>query len=61
MVLGIIITSVVAAIIVGVIIKLMRGSNPTKSLEKTKQCIACGCKTNSLICELCKKNSQSLR
>jgi len=61
MVLGIIITLVVAAIIVGVIIKLIQGSNVTKNLEKTKQCIACGCKTNSLICELCKKNSQSLR
>ncbi|HSB82969.1 MAG TPA: hypothetical protein VLD64_00585 [Nitrosarchaeum sp.] len=61
MVLGIIIILVGAAIIVGVIIKLIQGSETITNLEKTKQCIACGCKTNSLICKLCKKNSQSLK
>jgi hypothetical protein len=60
MVLGVIITLGIAAVLVVVIIKLILGSN-IKNSNKTKQCIACGKKTNSLICEFCKKNAKSLR
>ena len=61
MVLGIIITVGVAIVIVFIIIKLIRSPNKIGCVEKTKQCIACGRKTNSLICPFCKKNSNSLR
>lgn len=61
MVLGIIIAVGIAAIIVLIIIKLIRSSDKTGYLGKTNQCIACGRKTNSLICQFCKKNSNSLR
>ena len=61
MVLGVIIAVVVAIVIVFIIIKLIRSSNMTDHVGKTKQCIACGRKTNSLICPFCKKNSNSLR
>ena len=61
MVLGIIIAVGIAAIIVLIIIKLIRSSDKTGYLGKPKQCIACGRKTNSLICPFCKKNSNSLR
>lgn len=55
MVLGVIITVGIAAVVVLVIIKLLRDPNIGKNSNKTKQCIACGNKTNSLICEFCKK------
>lgn len=61
MVLGIVITVGIAAVVVLVIIKLLRDPNIGKNSKKTKQCIACGNKTNSLICEFCKKNAKSLR
>ena len=61
MVLGIVITIVVATVIVLIIIKLIRSPNKIGYVEKTKQCIACGRKTNSLICPFCKKDSDSLR
>ena len=61
MVLGIIITVGVAVVIVFIIIKLIRSSNTTGHAGNTKQCIACGRKTNSLICPFCKKDSNSLR
>jgi hypothetical protein len=61
MVLGIIIAGVIAAIIVMVIIKLIRSPNKTDNFGKITQCITCGRKTNSLICQSCKKNSNSLR
>jgi len=61
MVLGIIIACGIAVIIVMVIIKLIRSPNKTGNFGKTTQCIACGRKTNSLICQFCKKNSNSLR
>ena len=61
MVLGVIIAIGVAAVIVFIIIKLIRSSNTTDYVGKTKQCIACGRKTNSLICSFCKKDSNSLR
>jgi len=61
MVLGIIITVGVAIVIVFIIIKLIRSPNKIGYVEKTKQCIACGRKTNSLICPFCKKDSNSLR
>ncbi|MBI5859473.1 MAG: hypothetical protein HZB73_01840 [Nitrosarchaeum sp.] len=61
MVLGIIIAGGIAAIIILIIIKLIRSPNKSSYLGKTTQCIACGCKTNSLICPFCKKNSDSLR
>ena len=61
MVLGIIITIGVAIVIVFIIIKLIRSPNKLGHVEKTKQCIACGRKTNSLICPFCKKDSNSLR
>ncbi|MEX2193579.1 MAG: hypothetical protein WD717_09425 [Nitrosarchaeum sp.] len=61
MVLGIIITIGVAVVIVFIIIKLIRSSNMTGHVGNTKQCIACGRKTNSLICPFCKKDSNSLR
>jgi len=48
MVLGIIITIGVAIVIVFIIIKLIRSSNITGHVGNTKQCIACGRKTNSL-------------
>ncbi|EGG42392.1 Hypothetical protein Nlim_0573 [Candidatus Nitrosarchaeum limnium SFB1] len=55
MVLGVIITVGIAVVVVLVIIKLLRDPNIGKNTNKTKQCIACGNKTNSLICEFCKK------
>jgi hypothetical protein len=61
MVLGIIITVGVAIVIVFIIIKLIRSPNKIGIIEKTKQCIVCGRKTNSLICPFCKKDSNSLR
>ncbi len=61
MVLGIIITVGVAAVIVFIIIKLIRSSKMAGYVGNTKQCIACGRKTNSLICPFCKKDSNSLR
>ncbi|MGI0057314.1 MAG: hypothetical protein ACREAK_08075 [Nitrosarchaeum sp.] len=61
MVLGIIIAVGIAAVIGLIIIKLIRSPNKTSYLGKTNQCIACGRKTNSLICQFCKKNSKSLR
>jgi recombinational DNA repair protein RecR len=61
MVLGVIITVGIAVVVVLVIIKLLRDPNIGKNTNKTKQCIACGNKTNSLICEFCKKNAKSLR
>ncbi len=61
MVLGIIIAVGIAAIIVFIIIKLIKSPKSTGYFGKTHQCIACGRKTNSLICEFCKKNSNSLR
>jgi uncharacterized protein HemY len=61
MVLGVIIAGVVVAVIVLIIIKLIRIPNKTNHFGKATQCIACGRKTNSLICPFCKKNSNSLR
>ncbi|MCE9617711.1 MAG: hypothetical protein K8Q88_05055 [Nitrosarchaeum sp.] len=61
MVLGIIIAVGVASIIVFIIIKLIRSPNMINHVGNTKQCIACGRKTNSLICPFCKKDSNSLR
>ncbi len=61
MVLGIIIAVGIAAIIGFIIIKLIRSPKKTGYFGKTNQCIACGRKTNSLICQFCKKNSKSLR
>ena len=61
MVLGVIISVVVAAVIVFIIIKLIRSPNKIGDVVKTKQCIACGRKTSSLICPFCKKDSDSLR
>ena len=61
MVLGVIIAIGVAAVIVFIIIKLIRSSNLAGHVGNTKQCIACGRKTNSLICPFCKKDSKSLR
>ena len=61
MVLGIIIAVGVAAVIVFIIIKLIQSSNTIGHGGNTKQCIACGRKTNSLICPFCKKDSNSLR
>ena len=61
MVLGIIIAVGIASVIVYIIIKLMKNPKNTGYLGKTNQCIACARKTNSLICEFCKKNSNSLR
>ncbi|HEY4681556.1 MAG TPA: hypothetical protein VIH04_09900 [Nitrosarchaeum sp.] len=61
MVLGVIIAVGIAAIIVLIIIKLIRSPDKTGHVGKTTQCIACGRKTNSLICPFCKKNSNSLR
>lgn len=61
MVLGVIIAVGVAAVIVFIIIKLIRSSNMIGRVGNTKQCIACGRKTNSLICPFCKKDSNSLR
>lgn len=61
MVLGIIIVIGITSVIVLIIIKLIRSSNKTGHLGKTKQCISCGRKTNSLFCQFCKKNSNSLR
>jgi hypothetical protein len=61
MVLGVIIAVGVAAVIVFIIIKLIRSPNMTGHVRNTKQCIACGRKTNSLICPFCKKDSKSLR
>jgi hypothetical protein len=61
MVLGIIIAVGIASVIVFVIIKLIKSPKNTGYLGKTNQCIACGRKTNSLICPFCKKNSNSLR
>ena len=50
MVLGIIIAVGIASVIVFIIIKLMKSPKNTGYLGKTNQCIACGRKTNSLIC-----------
>ena len=61
MVLGVIIAIGVAAVIVFIIIKLIRSSKMAGYVGNTKQCIACGRKTNSLICPFCKKDSNSLR
>jgi uncharacterized protein HemY len=61
MVLGVIISGVVATIIILIIVKLIRTPNKTNHFEKTTQCITCGRKTNSLICPFCKKNTNSLR
>lgn len=60
MVLGVIITGVVAIIIVLIIIKLICTPNKANNFEKTN-CIVCGRKTNSLICPYCKKNTKSLK
>ncbi|MFB5605308.1 MAG: hypothetical protein ACE5R5_08165 [Nitrosarchaeum sp.] len=61
MVLGIIIAVGVAAIIVIIIIKLVQSGNGLNGSKNTKTCITCGRKTNSLICQFCKKNTDSLR
>lgn len=61
MVLGLIIASIIVAVIAFIIIKLIRNPNKPIFLGKTTQCISCGRKTNSLICQFCKKNSKSLR
>lgn len=61
MVLGIIIAVGIASVIVFIIIKLIKSPKNTGYFGKTNQCIACGRKTNSLICKFCKKNSNSLR
>lgn len=61
MVLGVIIAGVIVVIIALIIIKLIQVPNKTNHVGKTTQCISCGRKTNSLICEVCKKNSSSLR
>jgi hypothetical protein len=58
---GIIIAVGIATVIVFIIVKLIRSPKNIGYLGKTNQCIACGRKTNSLICEFCKKNSNSLR
>lgn len=60
MVLGVIITGVIAVIIIVIIIKIIRVPNKINHFEKTN-CITCGRKTNSLICPFCKKNSKFLR
>lgn len=60
--LGIIIAVGIALVIVLIIIKLIQNQDKTKYFGKTSTaCIACGRKTNSLICPFCKKDSNSLR
>jgi len=56
MVLGIIIVGTITIIIVLIIIRLIQNSKKEGFSGNTKQCMACGRKTNSLICKFCKKN-----
>lgn len=58
---GIIISVGIASVIIFIIIKLIKNSNKTGYMGKTNHCMACGRKTNLLICQFCKKNSKSLR
>jgi hypothetical protein len=61
MVLGIIIVIIATVAIALIIVKLIKNPNKADYFGRTNHCISCGCKTNSLICPTCKKNSESLR
>ncbi|MBA0908814.1 MAG: hypothetical protein ITD33_06680 [Nitrosarchaeum sp.] len=58
---GIIIGVGVSAIVLIIIYILIRRPKNTGYLGKTNKCISCGRITNLLVCQYCKKNSDSLR